>query len=324
MRRRKTSKLPNENFVADPHQQTALNDVRDRLIGHLRGCGDRRLWDRSDPSAKSWRWPLMAPSCRGHFRETGRVTEGYRLMVDRQPLVQGFRGRPFRATSEGKRAPHPRQARRASCRSPASRIVPAREACATGARRRRLDLLVRASPSLPHFAADAGVPPVAPYPAARFVQSDLASTNGARQASLDSVFLAGFIPRLQFEVRRGGWRAAERERDSVVKFEIGQKLFGKLQLTNELDLDARGISSGWPNGLRPARNADCLVDGRLRDGGIDRQVLSGRSRGEHQEQDQQVGCSHFAEFAFGLPASIALRPAFAASSAPAFGPSALQ
>ena len=136
-------------------------------------------------------------------------------------------------------------------------------------------------------------------------------------------FLPGFIPRLQFEVRRGGWRAAERERDLVVKFEIGQKLFGKLQLTNKLDLDARGISSGWPNGLRPARNADCLVDGRLRDGGIDWQVLSERSRGEHQEQDQEVGCSHFAEFAFGLPASIALRLAFAASSAPAFGPSAL-
>ena len=96
-----------------------------------------------------------------------------------------------------------------------------REACATGARRHRLDFLVRASPSLPHVATDAGVPPVATYPAARFVQSDLASTYGARQASLDSVFLAGFIPRLQFEVRRGGCRAAERERDSVVKFEIG-------------------------------------------------------------------------------------------------------
>ena len=160
------------------------------------------------------RMTACGADCRGHCRETGRVTEGYRLMVDRQPLVQGFRGRSFRATSKGKRAPHPRQARRASRRSPASRIVPAREACATGVRRRRLDLLVRASPSLPHFAADAGVPPVAPYPAARFVQSDLASTNGARQASLDSVFLAGFIPRLQFEVRRGGWRAAERERDS--------------------------------------------------------------------------------------------------------------
>ena len=228
-------------------------------------------------------------------------------------------GVPF-ATSERKRAPQSRQARRASCRSPSSRIAPARVARATGARRHRLDLLVRASPSLPHVATDAGVPPVAPYPAARFVQSDLASTYGARQASLDSVFLAGFIPRLQFEVSRDGWRAAKRERDSVVKFEIGQKLFGKLQLTNELHLDARGISSGWPNGLRPARNADCLIDRRLRDGGIDWQVLSERSRGEHQEQDQQVDCSHFAEFAFGLPASIALRLAFAASSAPAFGP----
>ena len=156
-------------------------------------------------------------------------------MVDRQPLVQGFRVQPV-ATSERKRAPQSLQARRASCRSSPSRITPARVARATGARRHRLDLLARASPSLPHVATDAGVPPVAPYPAARFVQSDLASTYGARQASLDSVFLAGFIPRLQFEVSRDGWRAAERERDSVVKFEIGQKLFGKLQLTNELIL----------------------------------------------------------------------------------------
>ena len=75
MRRGKTSKLPNENFVADPHQQTALNDVRDRLIGHLRGSGDRRLRDRSDPSAKSWRWPPLAPSCRSHFGEVGLVSK---------------------------------------------------------------------------------------------------------------------------------------------------------------------------------------------------------------------------------------------------------
>jgi hypothetical protein len=78
MRRGKTSKLPNENFVADPHQQTALNDVRDRLIGHLRGCGDRRLWDRSDPSAKSWRWPLMAHSCCAERRNMRRLAEELR------------------------------------------------------------------------------------------------------------------------------------------------------------------------------------------------------------------------------------------------------
>jgi len=66
----------------------------------------------------------VAPSCRGDFRETGRVTEEHRLIVDRQPLVQGFRSRPFRASSERKRAPQSRQARRTSCRSPASRIAP--------------------------------------------------------------------------------------------------------------------------------------------------------------------------------------------------------
>jgi hypothetical protein len=58
-------------------------------------------------------------------------------------------------------------------------------------------LLDLSSPSFPRIAACASVPPIAQYAPARFVQSDFASANGARQAGLYSVFVAGFIPRLK-------------------------------------------------------------------------------------------------------------------------------
>src|SRR5208337_1796815 len=91
-----------------------------------------------------------------------------------------------------------------------------------------LDCIVPASPSLPCVAARASVPPVRPYAPARVVQADLASAHRASQAGFYRVFLAGFVPRLQLEISRIGWRAAERERDAVVKLEVGQKLFRKL------------------------------------------------------------------------------------------------
>jgi len=58
-------------------------------------------------------------------------------------------------------------------------------------------LLDLSSPSFPRIAAGSSVPPIAPYALVRFVQSDLASANGARQSGLYSVFVAGFIPRLK-------------------------------------------------------------------------------------------------------------------------------
>jgi len=58
-------------------------------------------------------------------------------------------------------------------------------------------LLDLSSPSFPRIAACASVPPIAQYAPARFVQSDFASANGARQAGLYSVFVASFIPRLK-------------------------------------------------------------------------------------------------------------------------------
>jgi hypothetical protein len=58
-------------------------------------------------------------------------------------------------------------------------------------------LLDLSSPSFPRVAAGASVPPIAPNAPARFVQSDLASANGARQAGFYNVFVAGFISRLK-------------------------------------------------------------------------------------------------------------------------------
>jgi len=52
-------------------------------------------------------------------------------------------------------------------------------------------LLDLSSPSFPRIAAGASVLPIAPDAPARFAQSDLASTHGARQASLYTVFVAG-------------------------------------------------------------------------------------------------------------------------------------
>ena len=99
--------------------------------------------------------------------------------------------------SERKTAPRSQRPRQMLRPIPSSGISPATEARATGARRPHLGLLDPSSPSFPRIAAGASVPPIAPYAPARFVQSDLASANGARQADLYRVFVASFIPRLK-------------------------------------------------------------------------------------------------------------------------------
>lgn len=105
------------------------------------------------------------------------------------------------------------------------------------------------------------------------------------------------------------------------QFEVNKKFLGDFQFSNELDLDARRIARGRTNGLRPARRADRRFDCRLCDGRIERHIVGDGRRGESQEQDRPGRSLHFGPPGFGLPASIALAPSFAASSAPAFGPS---
>lgn len=64
------------------------------------------------------------------------------------------------------------------------------------------------------------------------LQAYCGGAGGASQAGLYRVFLAGLVPRLQFQVPGIGPRAAEREGYAVIVFEVGYKLFGRLQLTD--------------------------------------------------------------------------------------------
>ena len=132
--------------------------------------------------------------------------------------------------------------------------------------------------SLSGVAARASVPPVRPNGPPRVVQADLASADGARKASLHIVFVAGFIPWLQFEVPRIGRRPAERERDAMVKLEVDEQHLVQFQLANELDLDARHIARARSDGLRPAGDANSLVDRLLRHGGIEGEFFGERWR----------------------------------------------
>jgi hypothetical protein len=58
------------------------------------------------------------------------------------------------------------------------------------------------------------------------LQAYRGGAGGASQAGLYRVFLAGLVPRLQFQVPGIGPRAAEREGYAVIVFEVGYKLFG--------------------------------------------------------------------------------------------------
>ena len=116
------------------------------------------------------------------------------------------------------------------------------------------------------------VPPVAPYPAPRLVQADLASAYSVGKASLDLILVAGLVPRLQLEISRIGRCAAEREWDTVVKLEVDEEGFVQFQLVNEPDLDARRVARRRPHGLCPAGDAHRLADRLLHHRGIKRQV----------------------------------------------------